>query len=98
MEMIFHSRPWIMPEDIENVVRIIESRMISQGDVVKSFERSLADYLGTEDFVTCDCGTSALIMALKVLNIGPGDEVIISPYTCRQELEPVSSGVVICYV
>ncbi len=51
------------------------------GPNVQAFERESTDYLGIEHAVTCASGTDALHLALRAAGIGPGDEVITSPFT-----------------
>ena len=63
------------------VTRTIDNRSFCLGPDVEAFESEFADYLGVEHVVGCNSGTSALHLALKILDIGPGDEVIIPPMT-----------------
>jgi dTDP-4-amino-4,6-dideoxygalactose transaminase len=49
------------------------------GEAVGKLEQELSAYLGTPHVVTLNSGTDALILAMKVLDIGPGDEVITPP-------------------
>jgi perosamine synthetase len=51
------------------------------GDAVSSFERAYAKLMGTRDCLATANGTSALLTSLNALGIGPGDEVIVPPYT-----------------
>ena len=51
------------------------------GPNVQAFEREAADYLGVAHALGCASGTDALHLALAALDIGPGDEVITSPFT-----------------
>ena len=51
-----------------------------QGPHVKAFEKSLCEFVGTKS-VTCGNGTDALYLALRALNIGEGDEVIVPSFT-----------------
>lgn len=63
---------------IEGVVR---SQQFVLGSVVEQVEASLASTCQTAHAVGCASGTDALILALLALGIGPGDEVITSPFT-----------------
>jgi dTDP-4-amino-4,6-dideoxygalactose transaminase len=64
------------PEEIERVREVIESGWITQGSRVAEFERAVAEYVGARHAVACSSCTTALHMALLVLGVGPGDEVI----------------------
>lgn len=60
---------------------ICESCRFAQGPATQVLEREFAAYCGVQHCVTCNSGTSALHLALRVLDIGPGDEVITVPMT-----------------
>ena len=49
------------------------------GEAVGKLEQELSAYLGSPHVVTLNSGTDALVLAMKALNIGPGDEVITPP-------------------
>lgn len=59
------------------------------GQNVKALEEQAAAYLGTADAVACGSGTDALHLALAGLAIGPGDEVITTPYTFAATIEAI---------
>lgn len=59
------------------------------GDNVRSFECEFAEYLGVRHAVSVGNGTDALVIALKALSVGPGDEVITSPYTFFATVEAI---------
>lgn len=60
------------------------------GPNVGEFETELAAKVGTEFAISCANGTDALMLSLRALNIGPGDEVITSPYTFYATAEVIS--------
>ena len=75
------SPPDITEKEINNVVEVLQSGWITTGPKTKEFERQLAEYLGTEKVVCLNSATAALELALRVLGVGPGDEVIVPAYT-----------------
>ncbi len=73
--------PSISEEDIEAVVKVLRSGWITTGPVTRDFESALADYCGNERALCLNSATIGLFIALKLYGIGPGDEVITTPYT-----------------
>jgi dTDP-4-amino-4,6-dideoxygalactose transaminase len=65
----------------ELVLAVIRSGTIAQGPMVKRLEDEFAEMIGVEHVVAVNNGTTALIAALEVLDLQPGDEVITSPFT-----------------
>ena len=74
----YHS---IKKEIDEAVLSTFESGHFILGPVVTKFEESIAAYLGVDFGIGLASGTDALVLALRALNIGAGDEVIIPAYT-----------------
>lgn len=74
----YHS---IKKEIDDAVFATLESGHFILGPAVTKFEESIASYLGVDFGVGLASGTDALVLALRALNIGPGDEVIIPAYT-----------------
>ena len=60
------------------------------GPNVTAFEQELAAYTGAKHAVACANGTDALILSLRALSIGPGDEVITTPFTFFATAEAVT--------
>jgi dTDP-4-amino-4,6-dideoxygalactose transaminase len=60
---------------------VCESTRFAQGPPTAEFEREFAAYCGAKHCVTLNSGTSALHLAMRCLDIGPGDEVITVPFT-----------------
>ncbi len=75
------AKPEIGPEEMDAVKEVLESGMLVQGKVVKEFEEKFAEYIGVKHAVAVSNGTVALDVALKALDIGPGDEVITSAFS-----------------
>ncbi len=71
----------IKPEIDSAIQRVLDSGWFILGDEVISFEEEVSDYLGTQFSIGVASGTDALILSLRSLNIGPGDEVILPAYT-----------------
>lgn len=68
--------------EIEAAIReVCASQAFILGPAVKSLERRIAAYSGCSHGVGVSSGTDALLIALMALEIGPGDEVITSPFT-----------------
>ncbi|NJE02068.1 DegT/DnrJ/EryC1/StrS aminotransferase family protein [Thermococcus sp. JdF3] len=81
MRSIPIAKPLIGDEEINAVVEVLKSGMLAHGKEVEAFEREFADYLGARHGVAVANGTAALDVALKALRMGPGDEVITTPFT-----------------
>lgn len=79
----FPSWPSFSMEEIEAVSDVLSSNRVNQwtGSQVTSFEAEFAGYTGSEHAIALANGTLALDIALKALEIGPGDEVIVTPRT-----------------
>src|SRR5215471_13915629 len=75
------ARPSIGDAEIDAVVAVMRSGNLAQGEVVERFERHFAAIVGTPHAVAVSSGTAALHLALLAHGIGPGDEVITTPFT-----------------
>lgn len=72
-----------MSEDASaRAMAVLHSGYIGQGPVVDEFEEALREKLGFKYGVTVNSGTSALLLALMLIGVKPGDEVISTPMTC----------------
>jgi perosamine synthetase len=75
------AKPFLGKKELEAVKEVFESGMLVQGKKVKLFEEKFAEYIGVEHAIAVTNGTVALDVALKALNLGPGDEVITSAFS-----------------
>jgi perosamine synthetase len=77
LEVIPVMRPWLGAEEAAAASAAIESGWVAQGPRVAEFEARLAEYVGADHAVAVSSCTTALHLALHVLGVGPGDEVIV---------------------
>jgi len=75
------SRPDITQLEINHVVQVLRSGRLSIGTFQEQFESRVADLIGCEHAIAVSSGTAGLHLALLALGIGPGDEVITTPFT-----------------
>lgn len=81
MKELKFSPPDITEEEINEVIDALKSGWITTGPKTKEFEKKIASYCGTEKAVCLNSATAGLELILRVLEIGPGDEVIVPSYT-----------------
>jgi dTDP-4-amino-4,6-dideoxygalactose transaminase len=74
------------------VAAVLASGAYIGGPGVQTFEQEFAAYMGATECVGCNSGTDALYLALKVLGIGAGDEVITTPFTFIATAEMISAA------
>jgi perosamine synthetase len=74
---------WPLSDETERdaLVQVLQSGHWNRGDRVDAFERAYASLTGASHCLAVANGTSALLTALAALDVGPGDEVIVPPYT-----------------
>ena len=75
------SPPDLSEQEIDQVVQVLRSGWITTGPRTAAFEKKISDYCGTTHTVCMNSATSAMEITLRLLGIGPGDEVITSAYT-----------------
>lgn len=83
------SPPDVGEAEIDKISEAIRSGWITTGPRVKQFEREIAAYCGTARAVCLNSATACLESILRLLEIGPGDEVITSAYTYTASASPV---------
>lgn len=79
--MIPISKPYIGAEEKALVMEVLESGMLAQGQKVAKLEDRFAEICGVKHAIATTSGTTALHIALLANGIGPGDEVITTPFT-----------------
>jgi perosamine synthetase len=79
--VIHIASPSIGEEEKQAVLEVLDSGMLAQGPRVKALEEAFAQVCGVEFAVATSSGTTALHAALLAHEIGPGDEVITTPFT-----------------
>jgi len=75
------SRPDITEKEIEAVCQVLRSPNLSLGPKLPEFEEAFTKYIGRKRAVAVNSGTSGLFLCMLALEIGPGDEVITTPFT-----------------
>ncbi|MDO5564757.1 MAG: aminotransferase class I/II-fold pyridoxal phosphate-dependent enzyme, partial [Eubacteriales bacterium] len=89
--MIKLVNPYIAPREemMPAIEKVLYSGYIAVGEQVKEFEDDLGNYIENKNILTVNSGTAALHIALLLLNIGTGDEVISTPMTS----EPTNTAI-----
>jgi len=92
-DMISINRPSIGKEEIEAVVEVLKSGILSEksgrGPRVLQFEKEFSKYVGAKHAVAVSSGTAALHSALLAVGIQPGDEVVVPSFTFSATAEAV---------
>ena len=82
----------LIGEEVSAAVQeVLNSGYYIGGPVVESFEQQFAEYTGVGECSACNSGTDALYLALRALQIGPGDEVITTPFTFIATAEVITA-------
>src|SRR6478736_9371815 len=71
----------IRDEIVPAMMEVVESQLFILGAAVERLEQQVAELSHTRYAVGCASGTDALLLALRALDVGPGDEVITTPFT-----------------
>lgn len=83
------SPPDIGEEEIQEVAETLRSGWITTGPKTKKLEQQVAEFCGVNKAVCLNSATSCLEMALRLLGVGAGDEVIVPAYTYTASASPV---------
>lgn len=95
------SPPDITEAEISEVIDALRSGWITTGPKTKLFEKEIANYCGTNKAVCLNSATAGLELALRILGVGKGDEVITTAYTYTASasvIEHVGAKIVLCDV
>ena len=79
--MIPYGKHHIDEEDIQAVVNVLRSGILTQGPIIEQFEREIARYVGARYAIAVSSGTAALHLAALAAGVGPGSALITSPIT-----------------
>jgi UDP-2-acetamido-2-deoxy-ribo-hexuluronate aminotransferase len=79
----------LKPQIQERINRVLEHGQYIMGPEVGELEEKLAAYVGVRHCITASSGTDSLLIALMALGIGPGDEVITTPFTFAATAEMI---------
>lgn len=94
---IYLMRPFVGEEELEAVKRVFESKYLTEGPVTQEFEKKFAEYVEAKRGIAVTSCAIGMELALQVLGIGPGDEVIVPSFThpatgdcvCQVAAEPI---------
>lgn len=75
------AKPVIGSEEERLVLEVLRSGHLSLGPMGRRFEEEFAAWLDVEDAVSTNSGTTALHLGVRALGWGPGDEVVLTPFT-----------------
>lgn len=79
----------LQPSIDARIKKVLDHGQYIMGPEVAELEQKLAAYTGSKHCITCSSGTEALLMSLMALGIGPGDEVITTPFTFAATAEMI---------
>ncbi len=74
-------KPWITDALKQRVIDVLDSGYLTEGPVTREFERAVAAFTGARHVLATTSCTTGLELALRCLDIGPGDEVLVPDYT-----------------
>lgn len=75
------TKPFFDKEEEKAVTNVLRSGWVTQGPKVEEFENAISNYVGTKYAVATTSATTALFLSLYILEIGPGDEVIVPSFS-----------------
>ena len=89
MRNIPFSPPDVGEDELNEIAKALNSGWITTGPKTKELEKRIAEYCNTDRAVCLNSATACLEGVLRILGIGPGDEVITSAYTYTASASPV---------
>src|SRR3989338_4691441 len=73
--------PYVSPNSMAHVEKVLKSRYLGEGPIVKEFESKFSELTGAKYPVAVNSGTSALHLSVVMAGVKPGDEVITTAQT-----------------
>lgn len=86
------SEPDIVRAEIDAVLAALSAPGFASGSSVEAFEAAFAGYMGRKHAVAVASGTLGLLLVFKAYGIGPGQEVVVSPYSWREIAHAVAAA------
>ena len=80
-KIILNTEPWVGKEELKELTDSIKAKWLSGGPKLKEFQEKIAKLCGVKHGIAVCNGTQALYIGLKILGIGPGDEVVVPDFT-----------------
>ncbi len=81
-DRLFLSAPHMSGNELKYIEKVFQSNYIAPlGEYVNKFEESIKDYTGTSNALALSSGTAALHLALRVIDVGEGDDILASTFT-----------------
>lgn len=90
--MIRLFKPFVPKSAAPEILKTLYSGYITQGPKVDKFESDLGQHIQNKRVLSVNSGTSAIQLALRLANVGPGDEVITTPMTCIATNVPIMAA------
>jgi perosamine synthetase len=87
--LIPHSKPYLSGVDKRQMKKQLLSGMLTEGAAVKEFEKQIGSYTNIKYCISSSCGTSALTMALRALEVKKNDEIILPSYVCKSVADSI---------
>lgn len=75
------AKPLVGDAEKRAVMEVLDSGQLAMGSRTEAFEKAFAEYVGSKHAIGVNSGTAALIVALQAHGVGPGDEVITTPFS-----------------